>query len=208
MYYYGARYYDPRLSIFISVDPLAEEFVGWTPYHYVHNNPINLIDPTGMAANGWIEWTTKQGDKQMTYDQGVDTKEDAIRKGYKNVESVIESGYYNSGGDSYELKSDGKVINEHTGQRFDVTQEAFRIEDGTYFQENRSTLSQFAEMFTKSGDAAIVVGTVMVLTGVGAPAGAALITYGGYISTAGTAMELVDEANKGKLTEEKVVTKG
>lgn len=32
------------------VDPLAEEFVGWTPYHYVHQNPINLIDPTGMSA--------------------------------------------------------------------------------------------------------------------------------------------------------------
>src|SRR5690554_7774977 len=50
IYYYGARYYDPRISIFISVDPLAEQFVGWTPYHYVHNNPINLIDPTGMSA--------------------------------------------------------------------------------------------------------------------------------------------------------------
>lgn len=50
MYYYGARYYDPRISIFVSVDPLAEDFVGWTPYHYVHNNPINLIDPTGMSA--------------------------------------------------------------------------------------------------------------------------------------------------------------
>jgi len=24
------------------VDPLAEDFPGWTPYHYVHNNPINL----------------------------------------------------------------------------------------------------------------------------------------------------------------------
>ncbi|HZH88780.1 MAG TPA: RHS repeat-associated core domain-containing protein, partial [Chitinophagaceae bacterium] len=51
MYYYGARYYDPRISIFVSVDLLAEDFAGWTPYHYVHNNPINLIDPTGMSAD-------------------------------------------------------------------------------------------------------------------------------------------------------------
>ena len=52
MYYYGARYYDPRISIFVSVDPLAEDFEGWTSYHYVHNNPTNLIDPTGMNAEG------------------------------------------------------------------------------------------------------------------------------------------------------------
>ena len=32
------------------MDPLAEEFPGWNPYHYVHNNPINLVDPTGMSA--------------------------------------------------------------------------------------------------------------------------------------------------------------
>ena len=32
------------------VDPLAEEFMGWTPYHYAHQNSINLIDPTGMSA--------------------------------------------------------------------------------------------------------------------------------------------------------------
>src|SRR5690606_16631575 len=49
MYYYGARYYDPRISIFVSVDPLAEEFPNYGGYVYTMNNPINLIDPTGMA---------------------------------------------------------------------------------------------------------------------------------------------------------------
>lgn len=34
------------------MDPLAEDFPNWNPYHYVHNNPINLIDPTEMSAEG------------------------------------------------------------------------------------------------------------------------------------------------------------
>jgi len=49
-YYYGARYYDPKLSIFISVDPLADKYPGMSPYAYCLNNPINLIDPTGMEG--------------------------------------------------------------------------------------------------------------------------------------------------------------
>jgi len=28
------------------------EYPNYTPYHYVHQNPINLIDPTGMSAEG------------------------------------------------------------------------------------------------------------------------------------------------------------
>ncbi|WP_223810786.1 RHS repeat-associated core domain-containing protein [Flavobacterium baculatum] len=47
MYYYGARYYDPRISIFVSVDPLAEKYSNYTPYNYTLNNPVNLIDPDG-----------------------------------------------------------------------------------------------------------------------------------------------------------------
>jgi RHS repeat-associated protein len=50
--YYGARYYQNRLSTWLSVDPLASQFPNWTPYHFVHNNPIMLIDPNGMSATG------------------------------------------------------------------------------------------------------------------------------------------------------------
>jgi hypothetical protein len=35
-------------SRFISVDPLCEENYSWSPYVYAKNNPLRLIDPTGM----------------------------------------------------------------------------------------------------------------------------------------------------------------
>src|SRR5690606_40127525 len=47
LYYYGARYYNPRTSVWLSVDPLAEKYPGISPYAYVANNPISNIDPVG-----------------------------------------------------------------------------------------------------------------------------------------------------------------
>jgi len=52
LYYYGARFYNPSTSIWLSVDPLAEMFPNWNPYNYVMQNPLNLIDPTGMSPEG------------------------------------------------------------------------------------------------------------------------------------------------------------
>ncbi|MCB0660921.1 MAG: RHS repeat-associated core domain-containing protein [Saprospiraceae bacterium] len=61
LYYYGARYYDPVVSSWLSVDPLAEKYPGHSPFKYVVNNPIRLIDPTGMGAEdiivGGVTWT-------------------------------------------------------------------------------------------------------------------------------------------------------
>ena len=58
LYYYGARYYNPRLSIWYGVDPLAEKYASWSPYAYCGNNPINYIDPDGnfrLPANATRE---------------------------------------------------------------------------------------------------------------------------------------------------------
>lgn len=82
LYYYGARYYDPRTSVWLSVDPLAEKFLNVSSYVYCDNNPINFIDPDGrikwpinQTGNG-IGWNTKYGwfgEQRKTHEhQGVD----------------------------------------------------------------------------------------------------------------------------------------
>ncbi len=90
----------------------------------------------------------------------------------------------------------------------DTADGGYTTQGGSYIGRNSNTLEQLAPVLSNTGDAAVVVGTIMCLTGVGAPIGAGLITYGGYASTTGTVMDLTNDANNGTLTTEKVITKG
>lgn len=59
MYYYGARYYDPRISQFLSSDRFAKKYPNLTPYSYCANNPINAVDVRGDSIS-----TSKLNDAQ------------------------------------------------------------------------------------------------------------------------------------------------
>ena len=85
MYYYGARYYDPRVSLWISTDILEEKNYGNSSYAYTYN-PITFIDPIGtdtinisyvnkkwkidapIIADGNDVFNVANGDKKETYE--------------------------------------------------------------------------------------------------------------------------------------------
>ena len=85
MYYYGARYYDPRVSLWISTDILEEKNYGNSSYAYTYN-PITFIDPIGtdtinisyvnkkwkidapIIAVGNDVFNVANGDKKETYE--------------------------------------------------------------------------------------------------------------------------------------------
>ena len=77
--YFGARYYNSDLSIWLSVDPMSDKYPSLSPYVYCANNPIKLVDPNGEEidwvekADGTIYWdenahnqeTTKKGETYL-----------------------------------------------------------------------------------------------------------------------------------------------
>ena len=58
LYYYKARYYDPKLSRFIQPDtivPSAKNLQAYNRYSYVVNNPLKFTDPSGHSFMSWFK---------------------------------------------------------------------------------------------------------------------------------------------------------
>jgi hypothetical protein len=47
--YFGARYYDSELCIWLSIDPLSDKYPSLSPYTYCSNKPVKLVDPDGKG---------------------------------------------------------------------------------------------------------------------------------------------------------------
>ena len=81
--YFGARYMDHELmTMWLSVDPMADKYPNISPYAYCAWNPIILIDPDGMKFDSV---------SQIEVDK---LKKQAVLNWYKGYKGDIESALY------------------------------------------------------------------------------------------------------------------
>ncbi|MEZ7764247.1 RHS repeat-associated core domain-containing protein [Prevotella nigrescens] len=97
LYYYGARYMDPKISMWLGVDPMIEKYPEISPYIYCHNNPIVLIDPDGRQSKvpptiiQIIDYGTKNSKKFSSLMKAANVNK-------ANINSVIRFGNETSTG--------------------------------------------------------------------------------------------------------------
>ena len=86
--YFGARYMDHELmTMWLSVDPLADKYPSISPYAYCAWNPVKLVDPDGRKI--WIE----SGDgTKVEYQANMDPSgDDASRQQIQSLNQMYST---------------------------------------------------------------------------------------------------------------------
>lgn len=126
LYDYGARHYDPVLGRFMTMDPMAEKYYGWSPYVYCLNNPIKYMDPDGRDPKKLSHWIRfgKETAKAISVVASVGLQ----------VAGEVELGSKKIGGDMNLISQDVAGVKDgvffHPGGNFDKAETKQGVELG------------------------------------------------------------------------------
>ena len=126
--YFGARYYESWSARWLSVDPLANKYPGWSPYGYVEDNPVAIVDPhgdtiiTSLLNNDQVkEWNTRvaEGMKSNAFATVYKTLQNSTAKYYIEIGKGVKE---DAGGD-FKPNVEGKL---HTGGTITLTPQSLQ----------------------------------------------------------------------------------
>ena len=144
LYYYGARYYNPRLSIWYATDPLEEKYPTSSSHAYCLGNPLSYLDYNGMDT---INVTYNDRTQKWSYSKPILSKGDNVFR--INVDGRI--GYATFKSEKY-----GKKVS-FLNLYVDPSNDGYTL--GIYHVEGSDAKGATGFYVTPGGDASNVVGS-------------------------------------------------
>jgi len=126
-YYFGARYYNSDLSLWLSVDPMSDQNPNISPYHYCHWNPMRIVDPDGrddweVDKLGQLHWKSRSDKDVIRSSSGesITVKDGVLNRGQSYTKN--NNGYLllNFGGDSKNADEVFRFLADNTDVEFSL----------------------------------------------------------------------------------------